>query len=227
MAEPARLLASSVSSMRERIYQEVKDRIVNGALGPTERLVETRLATELGVSRTPVREALHVLKMEGLLEPVTRGGYRVRRIRWEEVEEICEIRAVSESLAARWAIERGAPEDLLLLNAQLDAVEAAVRGGHPESFVDGDAEFHEVLVRASGSQRLFEICQSLRAAMLLYRVETLYDQAIALRGIAGHRQILDRVIARDAEGVEVAIREHLDQVKRDVWEFAFLKSRPK
>ncbi|MDF1554161.1 MAG: GntR family transcriptional regulator [Deferrisomatales bacterium] len=225
MAETAGGGPLPASSIRERVYEEIKERIVNGAVGPTERLVETRLAEELRVSRTPVREALHVLKMEGLLEPVARGGYRVRRIRWEEVEEICEIRAVSESLAARWAIERASPEDLLFLKEQLDAVEVQVREGRPESFVDGDAEFHEALVRASGSKRLFDICQSLRAAMLLYRIETLYDPEIAMRGISGHRRILDRLIDRDPVGVEAAIREHLAQVKRDIWEFAFLKSR--
>lgn len=227
MAAPVLVNVSSASSIRERVYEAIKDRIVNGSLGPTERLFETRLADELGVSRTPVREALHVLKMEGLLESVTRGGYRVRRVQWEEVEEICEIRAVCESLAARWAIERGAPEDFLFLKEQVDAVEAEVQAGHPESFVEGDAEFHAALVRASGSKRLFDICQSLRAAMLLYRVETLYDAGIALRGIAGHRRIIERIVARDFAGVEAAIREHIEQVKRDVWEFAFLKKRPK
>jgi len=90
-------------SIRERVYEVIRNDILNGRIPPGERLVENRLAEEIHTSRTPVREALHMLEREGLLESIPRVGYRVKQIHWDEVEEICEIRAVNETLAARWA----------------------------------------------------------------------------------------------------------------------------
>ena len=210
-------------SIREQVYKRISELIVSGRLAPSERIAENKLAMQLGVSRTPVREALHILEMEGFLEAIPRVGYKVKEIRWEEVEEICEIRKVNETLAARWALERITPEELSSLEDNLDAAEAEVKSGTTKRFIDRDADFHEILVRASGSQRLIEICQILRRHMRRYRVESLSKPESVMRAIESHRHILERLKERDAAAVEEVIRDHLDFVKRDIRQYALEK----
>jgi DNA-binding GntR family transcriptional regulator len=168
-----------------------------------------------------VREALHLLEKEGLLESIPRAGYQVKPLLWEEVEEICEIRAANETLAARWAMERITPKELLALEDNLATAEREIRGGNSKAFVQRDAEFHEILARASGSERLFELCQLLRKHMLRYRIESLHVPDRGLRAIQGHRRILECLRAKDARGLEEAIRIHLEQSLRDVHRYAF------
>jgi DNA-binding GntR family transcriptional regulator len=199
----------------------LKDRILDGRLAPGTRIVEAQMAQELGVSRTPVREALHILQSEGFLEGLSGVGYRVRGLSWKEVEEICEIRVVNETLAAVWAARRITPDELRALERNLDLAEQQVRGGSPESFVERDAEFHEILARASGSEHLLELCQLLRRHMLRYRVKSLYRLESALTAIAGHRRVLDCLKRSDEEALRRAVKDHIEQSKEDVRRRAF------
>ena len=212
-------------SIRDQVYTRIKDLILRGTLVPGERIIENQLAKQIGVSRTPVREALHVLEKEGLLEALPRVGYQVKETQWEEVEEICEIRKVIETLAARWAMQRLTPEQLLSLEHNLDEVEAEAKRGHPETFVELDADFHDTIARASGSRRLVEICQILRRHMNLYRIESVYEPENAMRANAAHRRILECLKNKDGECIEAAIHDHLDRVKQDVHYYAF-KNKP-
>ncbi|MBW2016402.1 MAG: GntR family transcriptional regulator [Deltaproteobacteria bacterium] len=149
-------------SIREKVYRVIRDEILNGNIAPGARLIETRLAKQIKTSRTPVREALHLLEREGLLVAIPRVGYRVKQLSWDEVEEICEIRAVNETLAARWAIKRITSKNIRALEKNIEEAEREVKEGNPKAFVERDAEFHEILVRASGSERLMELCEQLR-----------------------------------------------------------------
>lgn len=213
-------------SVRAQVYEQLRSAILEGRFAAGDRLVEARIAEEIGASRTPVREALHALEREGLLEAIPRVGYLVRGIDPGEVGQICSIRAVNEQLAAEWALDRITPEELAALEANLAAAEDEVAAGRPAAFVERDAEFHEILVRASGSDRLVELCQGLRRHMLLYRVQSLYTSENAMRAIAGHRRILDALVAGNRDGVRREIAAHLDQVKRDVMRYAFEKKKP-
>ena len=213
--------------IRQKVYDYLRNQILSNHIPAGTRLVEGRIARQIQVSRTPIREALHNLEMEGLIESFPRAGYLVKELKWEDVEELCEIRAVNEILAARWAMRRIIPEQIEAMKASLDAAEAETRAGRPELFVERDAEFHEMLVKASGSRRLLELCQMLRRHMLRYRVESLYVAEAALRAIAGHRRIITCLETKDDIGIETAIRDHLQQSKRDIHRFAFgAKTRP-
>ena len=208
-------------SIREQIYTRISELILSGKIAPGERIMENKLSTQLGVSRTPVREALHVLEMEGFLESIPRVGYQVKEIVWEEVVDICEIRKVNETLAACWAMDKITPEELDALERNLNQAEADVQEGNPKRFIERDVDFHNILVRASGSQRLVEICQTLRRHMLLYRIESIYEPDMVIDVIKDHRTILGRLRAHDVAGVTLAISEHLDHVKREVLHYAF------
>jgi len=212
-------------SIREKVYDVIRNDILNGRIPPGARMVETQLAAQINTSRTPVREALHMLEMEGLLVSTPRVGYKVKQIEWAEIEEIVEIRIVNEILAATWAMKRITPKELEALGNNLLIAEKKIREGAPRFFVESDAEFHEILVRASGSKRLFELCQLLRRHMLRYRIEALYLPETGLRAIDGHRHILECMEQRDEKGIKLAIRGHLEQSKLEIQRYAFGKKQ--
>lgn len=211
--------------MRGQVLAHLKKSILDGRLEAGTRLVETQVAQELGVSRTPVRESLHLLENEGLLETAPGGGYRVRGTSWKEVEEICAIRVVNETLAAEWALERISAEELKLLEQNLRRTEAEVNNGHLESFGDRDAEFHEILARAAGSERLLELCQMLRRHMLRYRIKAVYEKESGLTAVEGHRRILDCLRRRDEACLRQAVRRHIEESKEDVRVHVFLAEK--
>jgi len=211
-----RLSIEKPVSIREKVYAVVREDIFNGRFSPGERMVETRLAEEIHTSRTPVREALHMLEREGLLESIPRVGYRVRQMSWSEVEEICGIRAVNEILAARWAMDRITPDELRALEENIAVSKKEIEEGNLRSFVERDAEFHEILARACGSKRLLELCQLLRRHMLRYRVKSLYLKETDLQALLGHTSILDCLRRQDKKGIERAIREHLEFAKQSI-----------
>src|SRR4030043_1165121 len=101
-----RLVIKSEKTIRRRIYEHLREQLLSGEIQPHQHLIEAKIAQDIGTSRTPVREALHSLELEGLIESIPRVGYVVKPISEEEVEEICEIRAAIEGVAARWAIEK-------------------------------------------------------------------------------------------------------------------------
>jgi len=208
-------------SIRHKVYDYLRNEILSNRISAGTRLVEGRLAKKINVSRTPIREALHILEMENLVESFPRVGYRVKEMRWADVEELCEIRAVNEILAARWAMRRIVHGELDAMKKNLETAEAEIKAGHPQYFVERDAEFHEMLVKASGSQRLQELCQMLRRHMLRYRIESLYVAEAGLTAIAGHHRILACLEKKNDIGIEAAIRDHLEQSKRDIRRFAF------
>jgi GntR family transcriptional regulator, rspAB operon transcriptional repressor len=132
------------------------------------------------------------------------------------VEEICEIRVVNETLAARWAMERITPERIQALEENISQSKKDARDGDPRSFVGHDAEFHELLAGASGSKRLIELCQLLRRHMLRYRMESVNISDTALQAIEGHTRIVDCLKNRDEEGIGKAVREHLEYAKESI-----------
>lgn len=204
------LVIERPQAIRKRVYDTLRSAILEGRIAPGARLVEAALAEMVGVSRTPVREALHLLEREGLVTSTPRVGYHVRSIAWSEVEQACEIRIVNETLAAQWALDSLTREELALLEADVAACEADLEEGHVERFAEHDAAFHESLARASGSDHLFEICQTLRRPMVLFRARSFQDPEAARLAARGHRRILERLAAGDKEGVAEAVRAHLE-----------------
>jgi DNA-binding GntR family transcriptional regulator len=218
-----KLVIKDAETIRQKVYHHVREHIMSGEIAPHERLVETKIAQEIGTSRTPVREALHSLEREGLIEAIPRIGYAVKPISDKEVEEICEIRGLIEGLAARWAMEKDHKQLTKELKKNIGAAEELTSRGEIAGFVELDAQFHEVIARLSGSKRLLELAQTLRHHMLRYRRQSIYLQGTVLRAIEGHKGILKAVETGDPEEVSEAIRIHLEQSKRDTLRYAFKK----
>jgi DNA-binding GntR family transcriptional regulator len=216
-----RLIIRNTKSIREKIYEHLREQLLSMEIPPHEHLVEAKIAKEIGTSRTPVREALHSLEREGLIEAIPRVGYVVKPIRESEVEEICEIRLAIEGIAARWAMEKAQQRLVVELRQNVLLSEEKAMDGDPKAFIDMDAQFHEIIARLSGSKRLHEMAQTLRRHMLRYRVQSIYLTENVMRAIEGHKGILGAIEKGDMEEVQKAIKHHLEQSKRDVLRYAF------
>jgi DNA-binding GntR family transcriptional regulator len=211
----------SAVSLRERIYKYLKQEILNGNIAPENILVESQLVDQIGASRTPIREALHFLEKEGLLEILPKAGYRVRGISVEEFEEICEIRKVIEQLAVQWAIQRVGTEKLEEMRENLKQSEARIKKEDWGSFVALDAQFHELVGDASGSRRLQDLIRTLRADMVRYRIKSLGHTVTASIALKGHKNILQAIVERDEKAAKVAVQKHLDQANKYIRSYAF------
>jgi DNA-binding GntR family transcriptional regulator len=218
MAKPPHrgLIIEQPVPMRKKVYEHLRGQILNRTIEPSSRLVEAQIAKDIGISRTPVREALHLLEKDGFVESIPRVGYRVKNLAWNELDEIIEIRRVNETLACRWAIQRIEAKTIKALESNLTRAQAALDKGSPDHFLEFDEEFHEILVRASGSRHLLELCQTLRRLMLRYRSESIKSSPTVTEALKGHRRILDCLKQKDEDGLVAALLAHLDYSKNDI-----------
>jgi DNA-binding GntR family transcriptional regulator len=211
----------SPTLIRGQIYNRIKEEILSGSISPGSRVLEGRLAKLVNVSRTPVREALHVLEMEGFLESFPRVGYRVRQITWVEAIEINEIRAVLEPLAAKKAVESEDQSYISELEEVLKRSEAAAKRNQINLFSQYDAEFDEIIIRASMMKTLLDVWATLRHRLKLYRMGAQDSSNTMIRSIKGHWKILECLKAKDKDGVDRAIKEHLEDSKQDIKRITF------
>jgi len=222
-----KLVIKDSTTIRRKVYLHLREQVLSGEIRPHQRLIEARIAKEIGTSRTPVREALHTLEMEGVLESIPRVGYKVKTLSDRELDEICQIRTAIEALAAGWAIEKAHAKLVSDLKKNIAAMEKTVAQGEVRPFVDLDAQFHEIIAGLSGSPRLLELAQTLRRHMLRYRVQSIYVADNVLRAIRGHKAILAAIEKQDQRAVTEAIKQHLEQAKRDILLYAFKEHEEK
>jgi DNA-binding GntR family transcriptional regulator len=219
-----KLVISKDITIRRKVYNHIREMILSGAIAPNERLIEAKIADKIGTSRTPVREALHSLELERLITSMPSVGYMVKPISEEDVSQICDIRAILEGLAARWAIEKAHKKLIKDLSKNIASVEAEAEKGNVKAFVELDGQFHEIISKHSGSDRLLELTQTLRRHMLRYRAQSIFLKDVVLRAIDGHKGILEAIETGDIQKVNEAINRHLEQSKKDTLRYAFDKN---
>jgi DNA-binding GntR family transcriptional regulator len=204
-------LSSSVTRvvLREQVKELILERILNGTYESGERLVETRIAAELGTSQAPVREALRDLELLRFVESEPFRGSRVREISQEELIEIYPVRAAIEEVAAREAATR-LDGDVDALAAELDAMHRAADENDLHAQVEHDVAFHRLIVEASGTRILIDTWQSLRieARTIVTALRSGLDgHEIAER----HRPVLEALRARDRDLAGTMLRRHVEQ----------------
>jgi len=212
-------------TIREEVFKYLRGKILTGEATPGTKLIESRLADEIGVSRTPVREALHNLEMEKLIESIPRVGYVVREITENDVEEIIEIRIALETLAAKWACSMISPRDLKQLEKIILLTDRGIEKKENQKVVELDTHFHDIIFRASQSRRIEEMSQAMRDYMLRFRIKGLRIPEIARRSNEGHRRILEAIKTKNIKKIESAVRYHLNWTKRNVIQ-AISEDRP-
>jgi DNA-binding GntR family transcriptional regulator len=206
----------SVNPIRERVYNHLRKAILSGQIPVGERLVESRLASQIGTSRTPIREALHKLELENLVSSIPRVGYFVRGLSEEDIGDICEIRSAIEGLATRRAISQITGRNLERLRKNIEQSRKVIDQGTTERMVHLDAEFHDILCQSSGSKRIHELSQTFGDYMLKFRIECLRVHEIAVKAVMGHEKIYRGICDRDLPMVQKYVDDHMKNVMEDV-----------
>ncbi|MFP3927376.1 MAG: GntR family transcriptional regulator [Desulfobacteraceae bacterium] len=208
--------AISGPSLREKVYQVVHREIITGVIAGGARLVESSLAERLGVSRTPVREALQKLASEGFLQPIPRAGYIVEEMADHDIQDLFEARSEIEKAAARWALAKIRPEELELLERNIEETDEVLGTGKTGRMIGLDTEFHHVIYRATRSKTLYQISQSLSDRTLKFRIACIHMPEVAARAREGHFRILQAFHSGALVEVERAIDQHLTETMEDI-----------
>lgn len=195
--------------LRDVVFRSLREAILRGDLKPGERLMELSLAQKLGVSRTPIREAIRMLEQEGLAVTTPRKGAEVAKMTEKDMEDVLAIREALEQLALTLACECVTEEQLDALSAERERFERTTRSGDLKRIAESDMKFHELLYEASGNPKLVGMLSNLREQMYRYRVEYLKDAANYPNLIEEHKTIVDGLRSRDLEKVHEAMARHL------------------
>jgi DNA-binding GntR family transcriptional regulator len=206
------------TSIAERVYAELHQAIITGDIPSGTRLMESELASRKGASRTPVREALRMLSSEGLVYSIPRAGYIVEGLSEYEIRDLFAVRLAIEKLAAGWAVARMTPEELVELEESLLEMEKALTTRTESEIVESDRRFHDIIYRASGSKKLYEICKFIEQHTLKFRIRCLTVPEIGERAVKGHLEILRAMRSRDAGKVETATTSHLKVTQQNILE---------
>lgn len=213
--EPIKL--DSYKPLRELVCEKIRQAITTGIFRPGERLMEIQLAEEMGVSRTPVREAIRKLELEGFVVMIPRRGTYVADISIKDITEVYEIRTALESLAAGLAAERISDEELEEMQRLLveigQYVEAENEEEHMDEIVRIDSSFHDILYQASRNERLVNIISNLREQITTLRGRSMHYPGRLKDTLSEHKVIVDMLAQRDAEKAQQVVREHLENAE--------------
>ena len=206
-----------LSSVREQTYRILRERLLTGEFVTGQRLTEESIAQGLGVSRTPVREALHKLELEGLVEPAGARGFRVPEDSSAEMTELFELRGVMEGHALACLATIVNDADLTELNELIDGAEAACRDGRLEAVFEYNTRFHDLLfsLLARERPRLYGLIEDMRDYVVRYRKNSLITKESALKSIDGHRKILLALSLGDRHLCEQLMRNHVKEAFED------------
>ena len=207
----ARLEPLSSPTLADQAVELIRGRIWNGDFVSGERLVETRLAADLGISRGPIREALKQLAAEGLVREEPRRGTFVTAPTRDDVRDLYDLRVAIEARAARLVIERGDPAALETLREALAELHEAVRASDLPWLARSDYGFHETICRVSGNRRLLDVFVRNASVMrlLVHMEEAQYYMSFE-DVEQQHRELLESIEARDAARTDELVVEHLE-----------------
>ena len=204
--------------LREIVFESLREAIIGGVLKPGERMMEVRLAEEMGVSRTPVREAIRKLELEGFVIMVPRKGAYVAGISSKDVSEVFEIRAAFEGLAASLAAERITDAEKEELERVLVVKAASVQANDFASLIEKDTEFHEMIYKASRNERLMQIISNLREQINRFRMVSLAYPGRGKEALEEHKKIAEAIADRDFVLAQALAQEHISNAKNALLE---------
>ncbi|MBQ1876007.1 MAG: GntR family transcriptional regulator [Selenomonas sp.] len=200
----------SYQPLREVVCESLREAIRNGTLKPGERLMEIQLAEQLGVSRTPVREAIRKLELEGYVIMMPRRGTYVANMSMSDISDIFEIRSALESLSNGLAAKRITPDELEHLQNLLVMLKPYVEQMDMEKIVELDIEFHDLLYHASRNKRLVGIISNLRDQLTRFRTLSMSYPGRLEATMEEHKSIVDAIAAGDSEAARQAAEKHME-----------------
>ncbi|HWR08771.1 GntR family transcriptional regulator [Sporomusa sp.] len=200
----------SYKPLREVVAETLREAIVNGILKPGERLMEIQLAEELGVSRTPVREAIRKLELEGFVVMIPRRGTYVADLSIKDINEVFEIRTALDVLAAGLAVERITEDELEQLERLLVEIGELIEEDDADKIVESDSQFHDILYRASRNDRLVGIINNLREQFTRFRSISIQYPGRMQKSVEEHRRLVEAIASRDTDLAQQLAREHME-----------------
>lgn len=202
--------------LRDVVFQTLRQAILRGELKPGERLMEIALADKLGVSRTPIREAIRKLELEGLVIMIPRRGAQVAPITEKDLNEVLEVRRGLEELAIGFACQRITKEQLMDLKEAKAAFETVQKKGNLTEMTEADVAFHEIIYQATNNQRMVQILHNLREQMYRYRMEYLKDLDVSRSLIREHENIYQALKHRDRKKAVESVCLHIENQQQAI-----------
>ena len=196
--------------LRDVVFNTLRQAILRGELKPGERLMEIQLANKLGVSRTPIREAIRKLELEGLVLMIPRRGAEVAEITEKSLRDVLEVRRALEELSVKLACERITAEQIEELKVAAKEFERVLKSGDVTAYAEADVKFHDIIYYATDNQRLIALLYNLREQMYRYRVEYLKRTEVHEQLLAEHQYIIEMLEARNQDEAIAAICQHID-----------------
>lgn len=219
MKEDLKLDTDAFLPLRDVVFNTLRDSILKGELEPGERLMEIHLANKLGVSRTPIREAIRMLEQEGLAVTIPRKGAQVAKMTEKDLQDVLEIRDALDELAVLNACKNMTEDYISQLRSSMVAFKNAADRGNVRDIVEADEQFHNVIYKAADNPKLMVIIQNLKEQMYRYRYEYVKDNANYAQILQEHAEIIAGLEKGDGEYVKEIMHAHLEnqvEAVRDV-----------
>lgn len=204
--------------LRDVVFNTLRQAILIGELKPGERLMEIHLADRLGVSRTPIREAIRKLELEGLVVMIPRKGAQVAKITEKNLKDVLEVRRALDTLAVRLACKRMGDTYKKQLREACDEFAKVVKCSNTKDITEADVRFHDIINQSTGNDRLIQLVNNLAEQMYRYRLEYIKDAAYHNRLIDEHEEIYNAILERDEERAAKAVVVHIDNQEASILE---------
>lgn len=202
--------------LRDVVFQTIRQGILHGVLPPGQRLMEIHLAKHLGVSRTPVREAIHMLELEGLVMMVPRHGAVVAEITQKDLQDVLAVRCALEALAVDLASQSITPEEIQSLCVNTKKFEELINSDDISALAECDVAFHDIIFSATHNNRLIQLLNNLSEQMYRYRLEYLKDKTAHPALLQEHKEIIMHLENRDTTKAREVITKHINKQYEDV-----------
>ena len=196
--------------LRDVVFNTLRQAILTGELKPGERLMEIHLANKLGVSRTPIREAIRKLELEGLVTMIPRRGAEVAQITGKSLQDVLEVRRSLDALCAELACERISDEEIAALEAACKEFEEATYTKDARVIAAADVALHDIIIKATNNNRLVQLVNNLAEQMYRYRFEYIKDYSMHGRLVEEHRVIFEAIRKKDKATAAAAAVTHID-----------------
>lgn len=197
------------NSLRSRVFNQIQNDILNGVYEPGDSLIETKLSEEMGVSRTPIREALRQLELEGLVQSIPNKGVIVKGVSAQDIQDIYTIRMLIEGLAARWAAEKITPQEMEELREAVDLEEFYTMKNDNGRLLQFDTRFHDIIFKASKSKPLMHTLSTFHHYVQKARKISMSSPKRALEVLEEHKAIMQAIIDKNADKAEKLTTEHV------------------
>ena len=216
MKDDLKLDMDAYLPLRDVVFNTLRDAILKGDLAPGERLKEMHLANQLGVSRTPIREAIRMLEQEGLAVTIPRRGAQVAHMSQKDLEDVLEVRDALDELAVKNACHCMTKDDFVELDEAMEKFKDAVSLGDVRTIVETDEAFHNVIYHAANNSKLESIVMNLEEQMYRFRYEYIKENADYLNLVLEHEALIAGLKKKDEEYVTDVMHKHLVNQMRGV-----------